>query len=105
MNFDAFDGQTLTLRLAPGERDRLAFMRGQTERLEKWLSEQFGRRLRVRIEPPATPAGAEEPPAQPQRRRGATQQDKDEALRQPLTRQVADLFDARVVDVRRKEER
>jgi len=79
-------------------------MRGQAERLEKWLFEHVGHRLRVRIEPPAGPAGEQAQSAPPQRRRGATQQDKDEALRQPLTRQVADLFDARVVDVRREEQ-
>jgi DNA polymerase-3 subunit gamma/tau len=48
--------------------------------------------------PPAAPA-APAPPA-PVKRIIVTQQERDDAMRNPLVRQVADLFDARLVDLR-----
>jgi len=99
LRFESLQGQTLTLRLAPGERHRLAFMQGQTDRLAEWFTARLDRRLRVTIVPPDDDNDDDDRrPAPP--RPGATQQEKDRALQQPITRQVADLFDARVIDVR-----
>jgi len=84
------------LRLGEAHADRAGFVRGRAEPLERKLTEIAGRPVKVRIATPEAAAGPTRP------KRGVTQEDLDNAMKMPLTRQVANLFNATPVDVRDK---
>lgn len=89
---------TLTLRVRPGQRNLLGFLRRKQDELEQLLADLAGRGVKVRIEAPASDE-AEPADHRPGGRRGLSQQQKNEAMNLPLVRQVAQLFDASLIDV------
>jgi hypothetical protein len=87
-------GDAITLRLQPGQGRLIGFVESQRDAVARLLAELSGRTVNVRFEKPAD----DDPPADA--RRPISQQAKDQAMRLPLVRKVADLFDASLVDVR-----
>lgn len=89
------------LEVRPGERDMLKFVTPERRTtLAQMLGRIVGRPVRVEIESPA--AGSQmDRSAAADASRGPRAQD---AIALPLVREVMDLFDATIVDVRRADE-
>ncbi|MFA7237947.1 MAG: hypothetical protein WC058_13870 [Phycisphaeraceae bacterium] len=87
-----------TLRLIAVSRARIGFIRGQVTRLSEWLSQLAHRTVRIQLEEPEEleEAGG----LQPSGNRGPSQQEKAQAMNMPLVRQVSELFDATLIDLR-----
>ncbi len=95
----------ITLRIKPHVRSRARFMQAQSPVLEQLFAEAAGRRVKVAIEAPVVTETAEaepEPQARPRARR-ISQTEKDQAMQLPLVREVANMFDATLVDLRKDE--
>lgn len=94
-----------TLRLIAVSRARIGFIRGQVTRLSEWLSQLAHRTVRIQLEEPAeavelqlnAPAPGTGTPAI---HRGPSQQEKAQAMNMPLVRQICELFDATLIDLR-----
>jgi hypothetical protein len=89
----------LALRLKPEAGHLFNFVSSKAEQISQLIGRLAGRRVRVSI---VKPDPAEAPAAAPRpRRHTVTQQDKEQAMRSPLVREIAQLFDATPVDIRR----
>lgn len=84
----------IKLRLSDDHADRAGFVRGKADSLGDRLSTMAGQTVKVEIAIPEASGGKTRP------KRGVTQDDLDEAMKMPLTRQVAHLFNATPVNVR-----
>lgn len=85
-----------TMQLTVVSRARIGFIRGRVDKLAEWLSQLAQRTVRIElIEPDDLP----DAPA-PTQQHGLSQQEKMQAMNMPLTRQVAELFDATLIDLR-----
>jgi len=89
------------LEVRPGERDMLKFVTPERRTtLAQMLGRIVGRPVRVEIESPAAGSQADRAVAG-DGSRGPRAQD---AMALPLVREVMDLFDATIIDVRRMED-
>lgn len=95
LTYEGVVDNMLNLRLGDDHADRAGFVRGRIETLARKLSEIAGRTVKVNIATPESISPA-------RTKRGVTQEDLDNAMQMPLTRQVANLFNATPVDVRDK---
>lgn len=77
----------------------MGFVLGQREAAGRLLSELAGEPVQIRIDPPAVSEESGSDEAAGGRRRAVSQEQKDKAMRLPLVRKLADLFDGSLVDV------
>ena len=76
----------------------MSFVQGQRDSASRLLAEMAGQAVQLHVDPPEA---ADEPAAEPTGpRRTVSQEQKDNAMRLPLVRKLADVFDASLVDVR-----
>lgn len=95
----SLDNDLARLVVNPGARDMLKFVTAERrEGLAKMLGAVIGRPLRVEIEAPSAADSAADTTPQGNADRGPRVQD---AVAIPLVREVMDLFDATIVEVRR----
>ncbi len=98
LQFVEESAEVMTLRLRQGRGRLMAFLAGQQDNLNRLISQVAGRPMRAEVQPP--PGGADEAGGSADRPRPVTQADKDQAMRLPLVRRLADVFDADLIDVR-----
>ncbi len=99
LQVDALADDRMSLRLKPEAAHLFNFVNSKAEQISQTIGKLAGRRIRVDIikpDPAQAPASNTAP-----RRHTVTQQDKEQAMRSPLIREIAQLFDATPVDIRR----
>ena len=102
LEFLRFEDRAMRFRLRDGEGAMLGFIKSQLTVLEDLLSAMASEPVRVGVEAPLDDAPAK-PRAAAQDPHRLTAEQRNEAMNLPLVRQVADLFDGRIVDVRDEE--
>lgn len=98
----AVDERSVTVAARPGQGQIISFVRtAKHEELASMLGDILGRRVDVRIESAMEAGASPQPSASASRsRRTLSQQQRQDALQQPLVRELLSEFDATLIDIR-----
>jgi len=101
LQLTGLDKRVAHVAAAPGKREVLRFFSDrQKNQLADLLRDITGQRYTIQLDQPANATAATATPTTPDR---PTSQQRREALSLPLVKQILDLFDAELVDVRQQD--
>ncbi len=100
LEFLRYADYTMRFRLKDGQGALLGFINGQRDGLADLLSKMSTAAVKVAVEPPLDDSAEQSRASRTTDAQRLTAEQRNEAMNLPLVRQVADLFDGRVVDVR-----